>query len=805
MAWYGGLAGHNSKFRVVMDMRTSSQGESAGYVQIRRYIEVVSGSFGGSHVSTNWGWTVQIYGAGVYGDTGWQNLGNVNYGSSTTQGSWARYTGNSGTVYNSSVNGTYSPSIPSWAPRSPTNIVVTRSSNTQSVIKWANNPTTARKYQNVKVQRSTDNGSFVNIATLSGTTTSYTDNSTTTNHFYVYRVVAVNGAGSAASTNSATIYNTPNPCTNVVNTRNSDSKNTITWTRGTTVAGVYGSILVRRKVDSGAWSDLVTLSGTATSYADTTAQANHAYQYAVIARNSAGSSSVAYSGTTYNTPAAPTSVTAARKAETTVTITIANPAITATTLEIQRSTDGSTWTTVKTVSGIVRSVEDTPGGGTFWYRCRNTRGSLASAWTQAKASVVTICAPNAPSLTYPANSVVIPLSETEITFRWTHNPIDGSAQTQAELQYSTDSGSTWTTVTITGSSNSYTLTNNFALNSTVKWRVRTKGVHANFGAYSQERTFNIYQVPSVVIDDVSDNNVIETTPITIDFDYLDNSGVMTGATLNIIQSGDIVYTRELESTQVLILSSEWLPENGATYTIQVIVRSSSTLQATGTKTVQVDFIEPKIIALGFIPDLETGYIEISLQEEYDDDRAAVVSANVYRVTDDERVLIAEDVLSELTIVDKYAPINREFYYESVSFADSGAIHAQRYTACFKSRYAYFYYQDKVAKAIMQPTGSIKLSSPNQQLVRYAGRKYPVSYDDDCIDETRSFAADLETRDEAQMFYDLVNLAKGQCVHKSLDGSVIHAKCSVTLNPAYTNPGIWGSVSVDITRIDGDAL
>ena len=109
MAWYGGLAGHNSKFRVVMDMRTSSQGESAGYVQIRRYIEVVSGNFGGSHVSTNWGWTVQIYGAGVYGDTGWQNLGNVNYGSSTTQGSWARYTGNSGTVYNSSVNGTYSP------------------------------------------------------------------------------------------------------------------------------------------------------------------------------------------------------------------------------------------------------------------------------------------------------------------------------------------------------------------------------------------------------------------------------------------------------------------------------------------------------------------------------------------------------------------------------------------------------------------------------------------------------------------------------------------------------------------------
>ena len=55
-----------------------------------------------------------------------------------------------------------------------------------------------------------------------------------------------------------------------------------------------------------------------------------------------------------------------------------NPALTATAAEVQRSSDAATWATIRTItSANVTSFDDTPGGGTFYYRVRNTRGSLA--------------------------------------------------------------------------------------------------------------------------------------------------------------------------------------------------------------------------------------------------------------------------------------------------------------------------------------------------------------------------------------------------------------------------------------------
>ena len=62
MAWYGGWDGptSNTRFRACMDMRTSTQNETQGYVQIRRWVEA-TGSFAGTILDTSWADKVTLY------------------------------------------------------------------------------------------------------------------------------------------------------------------------------------------------------------------------------------------------------------------------------------------------------------------------------------------------------------------------------------------------------------------------------------------------------------------------------------------------------------------------------------------------------------------------------------------------------------------------------------------------------------------------------------------------------------------------------------------------------------------------
>lgn len=401
----------------------------------------------------------------------------------------------------------------------------------------------------------------------------------------------------------------PSGCTN---TRNSDTSNTVAWTRGTNADVTYSSIKVERSTDGGSWSEIASVAGTATSYVDSTTSADHYYRYRVRAHNSTDYSSYATSGYTYNTPAAPTRVRAYRTDATTVKIEVTNASRTATALEVQRSTDEATWSSVATVSGTpVIETTDTPGGGTFYYRVRNTRDSLASDWSPVSNGVVTIVAPAAPTLISPASGIVVSKAQEVITFEWLHNPIDGSAQTAAELRYSLDGGSNWEVIAVDGNVASYALSNAFAVNSSVTWGVRTKGAHKDFGPWSGNRTFNVYQQPLVAFAQPTDGFVIENAPVAIQLQYEDPSGTLADATLTVSDGARVVYTRDMGTeTSCEILASEWLPDDGAAYTLIVSVRSSSTLTASAVREVTVSFVLPKPATLSIEPDPETGYVSL---------------------------------------------------------------------------------------------------------------------------------------------------------------------------------------------------
>lgn len=606
---------------------------------------------------------------------------------------------------------------------------------------------------------------------------------------------------------SAITYYAPNAPSGLAVARESDNKNVLAWTAPTTsTTEPVSAILIERSVDGGSWSQIASVSGTAASYNDTTTSADHSYAYRIRSQNSAGYSDYVTSGTTYNTPSAPTKVTASRLAETTVKLEITNAANTATALEIQRSTDAAAWETVSTVEGSpVTETTDEPGGGTFYYRARNTRGDLVSEWSPASNAVVTICAPAAPTLKAPASGVVVNKAVEQIVFEWLHNAIDGSAQTAAKLRYSLDKGETWVEVAIEGNTASYALENAFAVNAEVTWSVCTKGAHADFGPWSDNRVFYVYQAPSVAFAQPTDGFVVENTPIAIQLQYDDPSGTLASAVLNVSDGSKTVYTRNMATdTECSILAKEWTPDNGVTYTLTVQVRSSSSLSASATREITVDFVLPQPAAVHIENDPETGYASLVVYVEEAEDLEVPSSISIWRESEDGRVLLGEGLQAGAGLVDMYAPINADYSYIVTSFADSGAANSQTFANRLDTLWAFMYFANGgIARGKWNPEDSWNMKQ-EVDYVQYIGREFPVAYMRDAMEETHNVTVTLMDRDEMREFRKMMSTHE-PVVAKLWDALVFHAVPQVQGKPKSTVRSYWGEVAVSLTRIDGEAL
>lgn len=623
---------------------------------------------------------------------------------------------------------------------------------------------------------------------------------------------AYSAGGSYTANSAATLYavwkvNAPAAPTSCTNVRNSDTKNTVSWTRGADASETYAAVRVERSVDDGEWSQIASLEGSVTSYTDSTCSADHSYRYRVRAYNSTGFSDYATSGYSYNTPSAPGFKSIERTADTDIKATLTNAARTATALEIQRSADKSEWEAVGSMPATTTSFEDSPGGGTFYYRARNTRGSLASAWAYSEA-VVTICAPAAPTLKQPASSAVVSKAQGEVRFEWAHNPIDGSSQTAAELAYSTDGGKSWVTLALT-TAQSKDVDNGFAVNSTVTWRVRTKGAHSDFSPWSSNRVFYVRQVPTVSFERPGSGCTVTNTPIEVSLAYFDPSGDLAGVSLSVTKDGEKVWEKDIGAAlEYEITSDEFLPDNGAEYVLSASVRSTSTLQGSATRAVEVSFVEPCPACLRISTDPDTGYVSLQAFLEEDASLAAAESISVFRVSRNGRVPVSEGMANGDSVIDKYAPLNVDFRYDAVTFADSGAYSTREFKGRVTTPWAFFYYQtdgdEAIARAMLDPADTIDLKRPGRLLQRFAGRPYPVKYDGAAFSVERRQSWLLTDDDEAAAFYDLM-AAGGTAVYKSHRGDVFWADVSVSLSPSLSPKMRYGHVTAEITRIDGEVL
>lgn len=478
-------------------------------------------------------------------------------------------------------------------------------------------------------------------------------------------------------------YKAPNPPKNVAWSRVDDSKVNCTWQAAYDNAALkpWKQIIMDRCAGSngaavGAWGAVATLNWDATNYSYTGLKKNSKYGFRLSARNQAGDSSHVTSSYMYTTPDPPKSVTAVKTGDRTVQVTADATNTYTWSIDFERQVNGGDWETISTglVGTKITFTDKNAPGGTLRYRARCWRfiygdggDGLFGAYTTSN-EVTTITPPLAPTVSCDQGAVAP--TNTALVLRWTPNHPDGTAQTSAEVEVTAQSGDT-TTTTITGDSTQWTRTASLQTVGTVKFRVRTKGLDPDWGAWSAYVEVRIANPPSVVINGPA--SPVTAMPFTIAWSVADSTGVSM-QTVEIIRNGSVVYTRQPGTgvRELEITSADFLPSNGDQLQIRVSVRGGSTLTAMASVLVDVEYTPPDYpqVNIQYTADFST---VINVVFGTGDDVPETKYATVYRVNPDgSEKLIADNLMDGQQCIDVLPPLNIGYTYRVTSHAESGS-------------------------------------------------------------------------------------------------------------------------------------
>lgn len=193
--------------------------------------------------------------------------------------------------------------VPLVVPAAPSGLRATAAGPGQVDLSWADS---AVNESGFRVERSADGVSFAVVNTVATDVTSSSDTTAAPGTQYTYRVIAFNGVGDSAASNTARAATTaptqaPATATNVAGTAVSATRVDISWTDpGNLEAGFR---IERATGTSATFAALSSVGANVTSFADNTAAASTAYRYRVIAFNAIGDAPAAVSAAV-TTPAA---------------------------------------------------------------------------------------------------------------------------------------------------------------------------------------------------------------------------------------------------------------------------------------------------------------------------------------------------------------------------------------------------------------------------------------------------------------------------------------------------------------------
>lgn len=471
-------------------------------------------------------------------------------------------------------------------------------------------------------------------------------------------------------------YTTPNAVTNMALTRNSDSQLKATWTNNSAVPREYTKLQINAQTDDGSWVELSSsLAASTVNYTWNGAQPNHRYRMAVRPYNPAGWGSWAYSGYVYTTPAAPSSVAASVPSAGTVEVAVTAASAWASTHEVEVTSDGGeTWVAVGTISGVGGGTyaDTNPPAGSCQYRSRAVIGTLYSAWAYS-AEIVTLCAPLAPTITArPAAAIAV---GSEVALSWLPNHPDGTAQTAAQVEV-TAGGST-ATVDVSGATTTVDLSSYAETAQAVSVRVRTYGLYAEWGAWSDVVAFTAYVPPSVAVTSpATDGAVLDQLPVTVSWSAVDATGVASQVLRLYDSQGMLLRTWQLagDVTSLDLDRSTYFLANQQSYSVTVTVSAGSTLQASATRSFDIDYVGPAVPTADVWWDESALSCAVTVGDGEDEGGTLPDPDNFYVVRvmpDGSEHLVAEGLDSSQQALDPLPPLGVAFQYRVVAVAESG--------------------------------------------------------------------------------------------------------------------------------------
>ena len=475
-------------------------------------------------------------------------------------------------------------------------------------------------------------------------------------------------------------------------TRTSDTSLAVPWTPNPASGKPYDGQSVYVSIDGAALAFVANVLGTASSYTYTSAP-NHKYTFTIKASNSAGTTASAASNIIITTPNPLVSLAAALIVSGTIRITlpvIPTPFTEAQVVVTETHDAGVTWNAKHTftMSALSASTtttwDDTSAttSGTVQYRAvvqttSGTQGTLSSTYAMSNTLVLNT-PPNAPTGLTPSGAVD---ASRVIRLGFTHNPSsDGATQSSRKIQYSTNGGSTWTSIVAGNSTLPYydwtpTL-GSFTAGQTITYQVATAGSQpGTYGAWSASQTVTLYGSLAVTLTANHPPTTHPGGPLSVAWTSSATWGTATQASYQVTMTdqgtGQVVYDTGVVAGTIGTLdipSSVQL--NAHTYSVAVaLLDNHQIVSAPTARSVTTSYLAPGPVDVTWFYDDQSG--KLSFYPVFSAETSSALDDTVRwtleRSLDGDTWTDVDEVTGEFPITDSTARVGAESSYRTTGF------------------------------------------------------------------------------------------------------------------------------------------
>lgn len=507
---------------------------------------------------------------------------------------------------------------------------------------------------------------------------------------------------------------------------------------------------------------------------------------------------------------------------------------------------------VKSVSveSVVNHTEITgiEAGNEWFFRVRATNSQGASTWTDIK-SIILGEAPEIPTTWSSTTTVMV---GEPLTLYWVHNSEDGSSQTYAQLEL--DIGGTVTTHTIQNSTDEdekdktshYSVnTSGYTEGTSIKWRVKTRGITDTYSDWSIQRTVDIYAPPTAVLG-VTDLNgaYVERlesfpfyisvvagpntqTPTAYHISIVANSGYETvdnRGKRKIVKAGEELYSRYFDTSSFSRMQmgpSDVNLDNNIEYTVKCTVSMNSGLTATDERVFTVawsdDYYAPDAdifydsdTYVTHIRPYSTGGDDVTLslyRREYDGTFTEIATG-----LDNARKTYVTDPHPALDYA-RYRVVAMDNATGAISYNDVPGYPIGEKAVIIQWDEDWQTFDVDADISLLEPTWAGSLlrlpynidvsdkHSSDVSLIEYIGRKHPVSYYGTQLGESSTWNVEID-RNDKETLYALRRLAiwMGDVYVREPSGSGYWANISVSFSQKHCEVTI--PVTLELTRVAG---